>query len=196
MRNRCIMGVLLGSTLSVPMSAAPITLSLNPASAAVTSGSMLDVSAVISGLGLPPEVGSFDVGVIYDPTLLTPTGVTFGGFLGDPDLLQALSASNLSFAPDIAEAAEVSLLSNTQLDMRQSASFTLFTVDFVAIGSGTAVLQYAGGPIDDGNGNLLFGTKTIGPVPEPGSLLLVGGALCFLAVLSRLRLAAKRRRAT
>ena len=136
-----------------------------------------------------------DIG--YDPTLLMPTSVTFGDLLGDPLLFQALTASNLAFAPNIVEAAEVSLLSNAQLDLLQAASFTLFTVDFQAIGNGTTSVQYAGGPIDDGNGNLLFGTKTIGPMiaPEPGSLVLLGSGLCFLAVLGRLRLAAKGRRA-
>lgn len=182
---------LLGSALSVPAWADAV-LSISPSSAAVLSGSPLNVDVVISGLGLPPEVGSFDLGVSYDPTLLTPTGVTFGNFLGDPSVFQALTMSNLSFAPNIVEAAEVSLLSTAALDALQPASFTLFTIDFSAIGNGTANLQYPGGPIDDGNGVLLFGTKTISAVPEPRSLLLVGSALCLLAILNSLLLRCRR----
>ena len=121
--QRILIGLLLGLTLSVPMSADILTtLSVNQSSTMVTSGSSLAADVVISGLALPPEVGAFDIGISYDPTLLIPRGITFGGFLGDPLLFEALTASNFSFAPNVVEGAEVSLLSSAQLDMRQQLS--------------------------------------------------------------------------
>jgi hypothetical protein len=180
----------IGCLIVIWASADPITLQIAPQ--LVTAGQTVNENVVISGLGLPPEVGAFDLGVSYDPTLLRPTGITFGDFLGDPLQFEALTASNLSFAPNIVEGAEVSLLSNAQLDALQLPSFTLFTIDFLGIGNGAAAFQYAGGPVDDGNGSLIFGTKSI--VPEPNTLLLLGSVLLSLIVLTSLRKALKARR--
>ena len=163
----------------VSLTAGPITLSLNPSSPVVTAGDSLSLDVVIAGLYRPPEVGSFDVFVGYDPALLSPIGVTFGPFLGDLLLFEALADFNLFFAPSIVEAAEVSLLSTADLNVLQPASFTLFTIDFLGIADGAAAFHYLGGPIDDGNGDLIFGTKTL--IPEPGSLWLLGGGVCALA---------------
>jgi len=176
------------------MMAAPLTasvmLSFQPSTPDASSGSPLSVDVVISGLGLPPEIGSFDVFVGFNPLLLEPLDITFGPFLGDPFLFQALTATDLTAGPGIVEGAEVSLLPTSILDFLQAPSFTLFTVDFMGIGNGPVSFQYLGGPVDDGNGILIFGTKTI--VPEAGSSLLVGAAFGLLG-LARLGIACRRR---
>jgi hypothetical protein len=65
------------------------------------------------------------------------------------------------------------------LDARQSSSFTLATLTFQALASGTANFNYLGGPIDDGNATLIFGSKQV--VPEPPTWAPV--ATCFAAII-------------
>jgi len=178
MRSLCN-SVILSVMLVAPLSAS-VLLSFQPSSAVASNGSPLAVDVVISGLGLPPEVGSFDVFVGYNPALLSPVDVTFGLLLGDPLLFEALTASDISSVPGVVEGAEVSLLTTTDLDLRQSASFTLFTVDFMGIGNGAVAFKYLGGPVDDGNGVLIYGTKTV--IPEVHSSLLVGSALTLFCL--------------
>jgi hypothetical protein len=159
----------------------PISVQIAPQ--VVTAGQTLNEDVVISGLGLPPEVGAFDMFIGFDPSLLVPTNVGFGPFLGDPSLFEALTAFSLN--PSNVEAAEVSLLPTADLDTLQSSSFTLATLSFAALASGTAEFSYLGGPIDDGNGMLIFGTKEFSPVPEPSSILPLATCLVVLAGLVR-----------
>lgn len=51
--------------------------SFNPPSVAVTSGASISVNAVISGLGLPPEVGSFDILALRENLNRWPFYATF-----------------------------------------------------------------------------------------------------------------------
>jgi len=177
-RNSLILSVLLAMPLP-----ASVMLTFQPSSTSAAMGSPLSVDVVISCLGLPPEIGSFDVFVGFDPLLLAPVDITFGPFLGDPSLFEALTAVDLSAGSGIVEGAEVSVLPTAQLDLLQSPSFPLFTINFMGIGDGAVSFQYLGGPVDDGNGILIFGTKTL--VPEPGTFLL-GGAAFGLFGLFRL----------
>jgi hypothetical protein len=168
------------------------TLQVSPLLVGVTNGDSVNVNLIVSGIGSPAamEVGSFDIFVGFNPALVTPTGVTFGLFLGDPTLFEALTTS--AFTASVAEAVEVSLLSNADLDALQtSSSFTLATLSFTAIGSGTAAFTYLGGPVDDGNGVLIAGTKL--EIPEPSFalpiivLLLAGAAWRFRGRVATLR---------
>jgi len=114
---------LIGLLLLTPAWA--VSVDLVPSSPTVSPGDAVDVDVVVSGLavGGPPSVGSFDLDVSFDPTVLMPTGVTFGLLLGDPDLFEALvDATVLASAVTIAE---VSLLSPTELDALLPSTFTL-----------------------------------------------------------------------
>jgi hypothetical protein len=147
------------------------TLQINPSLVSVTTGNPVNVNLVIAGIGVPgaKEVGSFDIFVGFNPALVTPVGATFGLLLGDPGLFEALTAT--SFTANRAEAAEVSLLTNAQLDALQTTStFTLATLSFTATGTGMAAFTYDGGPVDDGNGVLIAGTKTVVPEPNLGAV--------------------------
>lgn len=162
-----------------------ITFQLSPPTQAVTLGQTVSVDADISGIGAPgaQEVGSFDIFVQFDAALLSPAGITFGTELGDPNLFDALTAS--SFGAKFVEAAEVSLLSNADLDLLQPSTFTLATLSFTALSSGTASFVFLGGPIDNGDGDLIAGTKTV--APEPCSGLLVAVAFAALVWKARRR---------
>jgi hypothetical protein len=165
----------------------PLTVQIAPQ--VVTAGQTVNENVVISGLGLPPEVGAFDMFIGFDSFLLTPTNVGFGPFLGDPTLFEALTAFSLNASS--VEAAEVSLLPTPDLDALQSNSFTLATISFDAPTSGTAEFSYLGGPIDDGNGVLIFGTKQV--VPEPQSIVFLATCLVALPWLVRYRRPAGKR---
>ena len=158
---------LLGSLLW----ADPVTLTLVPSTTQVVTGEPVTLDVVIAGLGSPGamEVGSFDMYVGFDPSLLTPTGVTFTSLLGDPSKGQAITT--YAFGSYWVEAVDVSLLPVQQLDQMQPPSFTLATYDFTALASGTISFDYLGGPVDNGYGQLIAGSKE-GPVPEPPSILL------------------------
>ena len=152
------------------------TLQLIPSVTTVNAGDPVTLDLDIVGLGSPGsmEVGSFDSFVGYDPALLSPTGASFTLLLGNPSLFEAITA----FASGVnwAEATDVSLLSVSALDAMQPSSFTLATYSFVALGPGTVNFTYLGGPVDNGFGELIAGSKSV--VPEPSSLwlLLSGGA--------------------
>lgn len=150
-----------------------ISLDLVPNSPTVMAGDLLDVDVVISGLvaGGSPSVGAFDLDVSFDPAILSPTDVTFGPFLGDPNLFEALT--DFTFLPGIVDLAEVSLLSSAELDALQPDPFTLATLSFSAFASGTTTLTFSQIIIDDAFGNKI-------PIPEPSTLPLLGAGLAGL----------------
>jgi hypothetical protein len=161
---------------------ASVLFELTPSPQIVVGGTSVSVNAVVTGLGNPPSVGSFDIDIGFNSALLSPTSVTFGTLLGDPALFEALT--DFKFSPGVVNIAEVSLLSNAQLDARQSPNIILATLHFQALTSGTATFNYLGGPIDDGNGILLFGGK----VPEPATVFLTALSLMACAWVSRRRI--------
>ena len=154
-----------------------ISVDLVPSSVTVMAGDSLSVGVVISGLvaGGPPSVGAFDLTVSFNPAILSPTGVAFGLFLRNPGLLQALTGFN--FLSGLVEFAEVSLLSPAALDALQPASFTLATLSFTALASGTTTLAFSQITVDDAFGNKLA-------IPEPGTLLLLGSGLAGLGAVA------------
>jgi hypothetical protein len=155
---------------------ATILLSLVPPAAIVATGNTVNVNVSISGLGNPPSVGAFDLDVGFNPAVLSPTAVTFGSFLGDPLLFEALTAFDFT-TPGVVEFAEVSLLSPSELNARQSSSFLLATLSFVAISNGTSPFTFVGTPrVDDAFGNKLG-------IPEPATAFLLGVGIIALLII-------------
>jgi hypothetical protein len=155
-----------------------IFLSLVPSSIFVTTGDTVNVDVIVSGLGNPPSIGTFDLNVGFNPVLLAPAAVAFGPFLGDSTLFEALTAFDFG-TPGRVEFAEVSLLSPSELDALQASTFLLATLSFSAIGNGTSPFFFAGDQIvDDAFGNKL-------PIPEPATALLLGLGLIALGMIRR-----------
>jgi hypothetical protein len=168
--------VFVASSLANVALGTPVSISLIPSTTTVTTGGTLNVSALISGLGLnaAPKVGAFDLSIGYNNAILTPTLVTFSGFLGDPAAFDAITSSDFTTTPGVAEFAEVSFLSPSDLYALQPSSFVLATVSFVGKGNGAAAFSYVGDVrVDDEFGNKL--------IPEPGTLASL--ALGLAAVL-------------
>jgi hypothetical protein len=169
------------------------TIALSPATLAPASGSTFSLDVVVSGLGagVAPSLGAFDLNVAYDPAKLTFSGASFGPLLGTPpseaitDVLPGAGSVNL---------AEVSLLSPAALDGLQPASFTVATLQFVALNETPSVVSVSSGLLSDSFANPIgiesLGSATISPtsaVPEPGAFLLYGAGLMVVARSSLLR---------
>jgi hypothetical protein len=166
-----------------------ITVDFVPSTQSVGVGQPVAVDVVISGLtaGAPPSVGAFDLDVSFNAGILSPTGVTFGPFLGDPALLEALTS--VAVTPGLVDFAEVSLLLPAELDALQPASFSLATLSFDALMAGTSPLTFSQVAIADAFGATLTASVSSGSinvvVPEPGTLLLLGAAITGLMLVRR-----------
>jgi hypothetical protein len=157
-----------------------IFLSLVPSSATVTTGNTVNVNVIISSLGNPPSVGAFDLNVGFNAAILAPSAVTFGAFLGNPDLFEALTAFDFS-TPGRVEFAEVSLLSPSELDALQRSGFLLAILSFTAISNGTSPFIFVGDQrVDDAFGNKLRIT-----IPEPATVFLLGLGLIAVGIIRR-----------
>ena len=140
-------------------------LELIPGSMNVNAGSNIDVGVYISQLdGASPTVGAFDLDVAFDNSLLLPTAVTFGDYLGDASLFEVLT--DVKFLPGVVDLAAVSLLSSATLESTQPTSFLLATLSFMGIGDGVVDLHFRETRVDDA-----YGIKH--RVSEPGSLSLL-----------------------
>src|SRR5215510_10175942 len=179
------MVAVIGAALGVaPAEAA--SLSFTPTFQTAGVGQPVTVQVTVADLvaGAAPSVGAFDLDVTFDAALLSPTGVTFGPLLGDPDALEALTS--LALSPGLIDLAEVSLLAPADLDALQPSSFTLATLSFTTLAVGISPLAFSQALVDDAfatrlaldaaGGSVDIVAPSGGAVPLPASawLLAVG----------------------
>jgi hypothetical protein len=162
-----------------------ISIGLAPSPVAATVGGVFSLDLVVAGLvgGEASALGSWDLDVGFDSSLMSFDSVTFGTLLGGPaDSLQdALPNGAGSW-----NVAEISLLSPGELEALQPDSFVLATLGFSALAEGTSSVVLSGGVAGNGAGRpleLQLGAARVeiaggAVVPEPGAALLFAcGAL-------------------
>lgn len=159
---------------------------LLPNSIFAGTGDSISFDLAISELGdfAPDSLGAFDIDIGFDTSALSFTGYNLGNFLGNVNLLEAVDASagNLGNAVNIAE---ISLLSQLQLDGLQPSAFNLATLNFdvinLAAGTVTQLSVLSGAVLGDAFGAPIaisgLGSANVVAVPVPGTLFLLTAAL-------------------
>jgi hypothetical protein len=169
--------------------ALPITIGFVPSSQTVQLGLPVTVDIVISGLGdgKAPSVGSYELVVTYDPTILLPTGITPGPSLGYP----YFSIFEGIVDPGELNLKETSILLSWELDDLQPGSFALASISFDALAVGTSLLGFSQVIVGDTAGGWLLvdpGSGSVAVVPAPGTMvLLASGLIGLIAIRRRLR---------
>jgi hypothetical protein len=166
--------------------ASAYTLTITPADQTTTVGSQIGIGITASDFGVAGGLGAYNLDLSFE-----------AGVLGFDRVVDGLGMGTVAFGLDYALNGGVLTLTDTSFDdpatllASQSASFTLFTVYFNAIGEGTSFLSLSGVTLSDALGNAMSeyslseGSVTVqgvtAPVPEPGTLPLIalGGLACL-----------------
>jgi len=185
--------------VSVPCSA--IMISVSPSPSTVTAGSSVSVMLNISGLvtGSAPSIGTFDLDLGFDAGILGFTGAIFGDpVLGDQLDLSGLGSLSLA-TPGTGSINLFGLSFDpaSELDSLQADSFTLATLTFDAIATGTNPLVLTINSLGDAfgdslsadisNGSLTIAESTNGTVPEPAIWQLYGIAMLVMRFVNKSR---------
>ena len=183
MRKLLLLLILMCSTVLVAGQALAVTVSLDPVSQTIVPGGTAMVDLNISGLGdfTAPSLGAFDLDVTFDNSIVSFTDVTFGTFLGDPGLGEAIALVDFSTGGLL----ELSLLSSITLDAIQPAGFTLATLEYTGIGVGTSPLNLENVILSNALGfvipNPTLVNASVTVLPVPGTFLLMATGLLSLA---------------
>ena len=183
--TRCRTLVLCLLPLLLAVRGEAISIGLSPSPVATSVGGSFSLDLVVAGLGdgIAPSLGAYDLDVLFDTSLMSLDSVSFGDLLGG-----AADALQDAFANGVGSwnVSELSLLSPSELDALQPASFVLATLDFTAVAEGTGSVALGNAIAGDGFGSpleLQLGAARVeigggAVVPEPGAALLFGlGAL-------------------
>jgi MYXO-CTERM domain-containing protein len=169
-----------------PLPAGSIVLLFDPVDQIVPLGTQALVTVEISGTvaDAPPSIGSYDLDVAYDGSILAGAGITFETFLGAP---LSLTAADFS-VPGLFNLAETSFLSPGELDDLQPDTFALAVLAFDTLSVGTSPLAFSRILVGDAFADALDVSGTTGSITvisEPMPLVLAATALAALAVHRR-----------
>ena len=168
-----------------------ITIGFDPLSQSVSIGSPANVALEISGLGdnVPPSLGTYDVDIAYDSAILTLGTVTFGNQL---DLFGLGSIQLVTPGVGTVNIFELSLDLPDDLNSLQADSFALAYLSLDTLALGTSPLNLSINALGDALGEPLIADiqsgridVVSGAIPEPSTLILVGGGLVGLRSLRK-----------
>lgn len=188
------------NVFAVPARAA--TLSLAPGTISVMPSGSFSIDLVIAGLGDldAPSVGDFDIDVGFDPLALSLIGFDLGTELGDLTLGEAIDVSFGEIAAGLVNVAQVSFLSDAELNTTQPDTFVLatfeFTVSGLAGGESTVIDIASVWSLGDALGNPIPVTQVssavVTAIPVPAALWGFAAGIAWLAGMSNRRCAARR----
>ena len=181
--------------IAVSAASADTILSVQPFGQSVMLGSQALVDLNIAGLGDPPSLGTFDININFDPTILSFNNFLFGDLALGDQLDPTGGANTINFINPgfgTVEMFEISLDSATTLNSLQASSFTLGVLTFDTIGGGTSSLDVTINALGDADGNALSesvqnGGVSVSAVPEPSTIYLSCAALFAMVILRHLR---------
>lgn len=192
----CAAALILGIVF-MTSAAHAIALNVNPITQNVLLGNSIGVILDISGLGdgSAPSLGVFDLNLNFDPAILTFNNVTFGDpVLGDQLDLFGLG-SLITFddtTPGMVNLYELSFDLPSDLDALQIGNFTLASLTFDSLTTGTSSLNMSINSLGDALGDPIVldtlnnGSVTVtAPVPEPSTCLLLFFGLIGMVGIKR-----------
>lgn len=154
-------------------------LSIDPATQSVTRGDPVSFNIDIAGLGNGLALGTYDLSLSFDPSLLVYSGIQFGTQL---DLFGLGDIQSVTPGTGHVEIFELSLDSAADLNKLQSSAFTLATVTFNTLATGLGATGLSVYALGDASGNAISAqvngaSVSINAVPLPPALLLFAGGL-------------------
>lgn len=171
--------------------AALITVEPTPQTASVGDMPTFDINISDLGNFSAPSISVYDFDVAFDSSVLAFNSVTFGTAL---DLFAlGFNITGVTPGPGTVNVFEISFDFPSDLDTLQPGAFTLFSVNFDAIGVGTSSIDVAVNSLGDSIGNPVIFDATSGSiavssvasVPEPSTVSLLLAGLAFAAVRVR-----------
>jgi hypothetical protein len=175
-----------GLAVLVAGSAQAVSVSLVPSALTVNVSEDFVIDVVITG-AQAPGVEVVNVVIAYDPSLVAALDAVEGPFLPSQQPGEFLMEfENMTYAPGVASytVARLGPASST-------GSGTAASITFHCEGNGLTLLAWNvvladvdGNPIADVSGEVAVQQ---GAIPEPMTLLLIGGALAALGVVARKR---------
>lgn len=170
---------------------------LIPSSTNLTLGDAVQVDVRISDLGAANSLGTYDLDINYDASLLGLTNIHWGdNLLGNQlDLMGFGSWQESSeTTAGTRNLFELSFDDAAWLNSHQASEFTLFSLVFTALAQGGTTISAQLNALGDAWGNTLpavavngvgLSIDTATPLPEPSSLLLLLGLLAVIGLRSR-----------